>query len=91
MGLFWGWMVLNQFVGNSIAAGLFYAEISSSTVYIIFSLINVGGVFLFLFIRPFPARHALSSEHSLDITTVGVQSGYGLLPMPNANAPSLSL
>merc|ERR1719229_790852 len=55
MGLFWGWMVLNQFVGNSLAAALFYANTATSTVYVIFSIINVGGVFLFLLIRSFPA------------------------------------
>ena len=82
MGLFWGWMVLNQFVGNSIAAALFYADTTTTTVYVIFSIINVGGVFLFLLIRSFPVRHALSAaneaqqthEHSVDITAVGVQS-----------------
>ena len=82
MGLFWGWEVLNNFVGNSIAAALFYADTTTTTVYVIFSIINVGGVFLFLLIRSFPVRPALfvanqpqqTHEQSVDIAIAGVQS-----------------
>jgi len=62
MGLFWGWMVLNQFVGNSLAAALFYADTSTTTVYIIFCLICAVGVFFFLLIRPFPRRQSIGNE-----------------------------
>ena len=52
-GLFWMWMVANQFVGNSIAAALSYAKMDLWIFYVVFTSINVGGVCVFLLIRPF--------------------------------------
>ena len=52
-GLFWAWMVANQFVGNSLAALLFYFNIPTWIVYVVFTTINVGGVCVFLLIKPF--------------------------------------
>jgi len=56
VGIFFGWFAANQFVGNSLAAALFYADTSSTTVYVVFCSINILGVFTFLFIRPFPEQ-----------------------------------
>ena len=76
MGFFWAWMTLNQLVGNSIAAGLFYADISTTTVYVVFTSINVCGVCLFLLIKPFESASNEGIEHQREGASpnVGVQS-----------------
>eukprot|EP01084_Bolivina_argentea_P112628 200862_1 len=86
-GLFWSWMIANQFVGNSLAALLFYFDISTTTVYVIFTSINVMGVCVFLFICPFDSDvpptsiprngssiQSSSDYHKVDGSNLHVQS-----------------
>jgi len=70
-GLFWAWMVANQAAGNGLAALLFYLKIEVWIVYVVFTSINVGGVCVFLLIRPFdsdqpqqPQRNESVQSHS---------------------------
>ena len=52
-GLFWSWMVANQAAGNGLAAILFFLDLPKWIIYVVFTSINVGGVCVFLLIRPF--------------------------------------